>query len=75
METEIKKACASWSIQLNVDCPYCDNYMDLRENDDFESQVFHYELGKSYKENGLGKYDEFECDKCHKKFQLELIEF
>ena len=68
MEEEIKKADACWSIQLNVNCPHCDYWLDIiSECDDSWETI--PEPGISEK-NHNRKYT---CWDCNQEFIVENI--
>lgn len=60
---------ANWRIQCNVECPYCDNYIDLCSeiNDSFE-----WLPSPGHTED---MDVEITCPKCKSDFNLQKIEY
>jgi len=67
-EKKMKKASANWSIQCNVSCPHCEEYIDLREDmDDF----FEALPAPGIPDDSFN--EKFECPVCNKEFIIEAI--
>lgn len=79
----MKKAYASWSIQLNVECPHCEAYLDLFNVDDFpalhngDPLTLTFDPGASYKEEDfqIKHFEPLVCPECEKEFKLEAVEY
>jgi|GEM_PF-6749836 hypothetical protein len=79
----MKKAEASWSLEIWVTCPYvkCGNYMNIMDSSEFVylhddgSPLRTFEPGKNYDENDpeIKHYYEITCPECHKEFKLSGI--
>lgn len=62
---DTEKPEASWTIQLNVDCPHCDEYIDLMDMDNF------WEYGISPLESVDSK--DVICPECEKSFNCSIV--
>lgn len=60
---------AKWSIELSVDCPKCERFVDLLEAPDFwENQIKPGEHGTD-KTKGL----EVTCPECGHEWKVDLV--
>lgn len=60
MEDEIKTTTAETLLEINVICPYCDNYFDIRDE-----AIYHLTNGELSAEN---IECEITCTKCKQEF-------
>ncbi len=73
MEKTWRKTTANWSIELNVECPYCNHYFDVM-NDYGEQEMFNTaQVGESKK----FEPDRFEvnCPECKKEFIINEVAY
>lgn len=72
----MKKADAQISISINIDCPYCEETIDLMDFQYLKDDGYIYsELLRS---DGFGKddWDEVvECPECNKEFLVGTVEW
>ncbi len=66
-EEELKLVTAQWSVELVVDCPHCDNYMDLIPQWRKKEYPFDIEPHTRAELEDII----FTCDKCNQEFELE----
>ena len=71
----MKKTSGSLSISANVECPYCEAYIDLFELDQLTDEGYIYSelLGQTYGAEDWN--EEIECPTCQNKFIVEYIEW
>lgn len=66
----MSKTTATWTIELNCDCPKCEEYVDLLEFVDFWD-------GRSLDpgENGTERSEDVDvvCPKCQHEFVVDLV--
>jgi len=62
--------CANWSISLNVDCPYCEHYLDVL--DDYSEQEM-YDLAEIGESKKFKEGFEVICKKCKKEFIVNEV--
>lgn len=67
----MKTAIASWSVYLSVHCPHCDEYIDVKfdEQDEWWS-VFDWPPHSSDKVD-----HEMDCQECGKTFKINGTEY
>lgn len=75
MSEEIKKVTGSISIEVNVECPHCEAYIDLMEIECMKGDGFIYArvFGDRFGCKDFGK--EIDCPDCGKAFEIGEIEY
>lgn len=78
-----KKATATWSIELNLTCPYksCDSWLNLLDSDQFPALnddggfLRFFEPAKNYNMNDseLKYLDSITCPECEREIRLDEI--
>jgi len=58
---------AAWSIQLNVDCPHCENWFDILDDWSEQEMWGSVEIGET---KVLDSDFEVTCPKCKKDFKI-----
>lgn len=81
----MKKTFASWSIEINLDCPYksCDAYLNLMDSNlfpqlhDGASPIGTFEPGINYGQSDreIKYFDRIICPECKREIKLEGIQW
>jgi len=60
---------ATWTIELNCECPHCEEYVKLLDDSDFLRNN-EFEIG----EHGIDRTRNFEvwCPECGESFEVDL---
>jgi len=75
---ELKTSPVTLKIELNVDCPHCEECFDLLEecSVDDEADIFGMALPDGIWHTAHKKFEfEFECPECKKTFLAKTIEW
>jgi hypothetical protein len=67
MRDQEEKAEAVWAISLDVECPHCDELLDVLRLDDFQDIIHGIQVGES------GADIEFDCYKCDKTIHAKTV--
>lgn len=65
----MSKLKATWTIELNTECPFCGEYVDLCDADDFWSGRL-FKVGENGTENTRDV--EAECPRCHRTLVVDF---
>lgn len=73
----MKKASANISLEITVECPYCECDINLLDDNSMTDDGHIYNAAMDDKKGwGCKDFNEkFECPKCHKYFIIESIEY
>jgi hypothetical protein len=65
----MKKTIATWYLSLNCDCPHCDEYIDILDDEQFllDNRIVPCENGTNNSRN-----IEVVCSVCFKEFLVDL---
>jgi hypothetical protein len=66
----MKKATPTWRIELNVNCPYCDEWLDL-----MNILVDEWEVMPRPGETRKNIDIQVACSKCKREFTIDSIEY
>lgn len=72
-----KRTTVTWRLELNVDCPYCDEYQDVIDQFNEQELYLYIKTCESRKLKITHGSEDFvcTCKECNKEFVISKIEF